>query len=52
MLKVNKQSNKETETQKHKRRSKQRYIIYERNKETKVEKLILGFLGTSMFAHT
>ena len=52
MLKVNKKkSNKETETQNIKE-GQNRGMLCERNIETKVEKLKLGFLGTSMHAQT
>ena len=43
MLKTNKQLNKGTETQKHKKEPKQRHMTQE-NKEKEVEKLGLGFL--------
>ena len=42
MLKTNKQLNKGTETQKHKKEPKQRHMTQE-NKEKEVEKLGLGF---------
>ena len=51
MLKENKQLNRGTETQKHKREPKQGYMI-QGNKEKEAEKLGLGFLGRSTRVHT
>ena len=44
MLKANKHLNRGTETQKHKKEQKQRYMT-QGNKEKKAKKLGLGFLG-------
>ena len=44
MLKTNKQLNKGTETQKHKKEPKRRHMT-QGNKEREAEKLGLGFLG-------
>ena len=49
--KIKKQTNKETKTYKHKE-EQGRGILYKRNKETKTERVGLGFLDISMHAHT